>query len=255
MLEKLMINPWDARRDLIIPGDHHATVLFSVNHWIAVCNRAIADHGAFYVALSGGSTPKAIFERISSSPYCDKIDWSKVHLFWSDERAVPADHPDSNYHMAMEAGLKKMPIPPQNIHRMQAEDKIEEQALAYEQIIQSVLHNKSFDLIMLGMGEDGHTASLFPYTSALHVSNRLVVANLLPEKKIWRMTFTFDCINQASNICFYVIGASKKYRLAEILSSRDDFDRLPSQRVGTPEHHALWIVDDAAAFELLKHSN
>ncbi len=247
------IQSWDSRRDLVIPGDQHATILFCVDHWMSVCQRAIADHGAFYVALSGGSTPKAIFEKISSTPFSNLIQWSKVHLFWSDERAVAPTHPDSNYHMAMEAGLKNMPIPPEQIHRMPAEIKIEEGALAYQQVIHTVLKKQPFDLVMLGMGEDGHTASLFPYTSALQASNRLVVANWLPEKNIWRMTFTFDCINQATNICFYVIGASKKYRLAEILTSPEDRDRLPSQHVGTPEHHALWIVDEAASSELIKN--
>src|SRR5580692_9368376 len=102
LIEKLKITPWDERRDLIIPGDHYSTTFFCTDHWISLYNRSISDHGAFYVALSGGSTPKAIFERITSPPHDAQLDWSKVHLFWSDERAVPPDHPDSNFHMAMQ---------------------------------------------------------------------------------------------------------------------------------------------------------
>lgn len=251
LIERLKITPWDERRDLVIPGDNHSTTLFCTDHWISVCNKSISDHGAFYVALSGGSTPKAIFERITSPPYDNRIDWSKVHLFWSDERAVLPEHPDSNYHMAMQAGLQKMPIPKEQIHRMQAEKDIEAHALSYEKTIQSVLKGRPFDLVMLGMGEDGHTASLFPHTKALTETQRLVAANFLPEKNIWRMTFTYRCINAASHIALYVLGAGKKHILVEVLCSPDQFDRLPVQKVGTKEHHALWIVDEAAASEIL----
>jgi 6-phosphogluconolactonase len=250
--DRMKVTSWDHRRDLIVPGDHYSTTIFCTDHWIAACNRSISDHGAFFVALSGGSTPKSIFERITSDPYASRIDWSKVHLFWSDERAVPPDHPDSNYHMAMQAGLQNMPIPKAQIHRMQAERDIEQNALAYEKTVLSVLKGRPFDLVMLGMGEDGHTASLFPFTQALDETQRLVVANYLPDKKIWRMTFTFTCINQAAHIAIYVLGASKKYILAEVLTSPDQFGRLPIQRIGTPEHHALWIADESAASELLK---
>src|SRR5262249_37810698 len=154
---------------------------------------------------------KAIFERLTKPPYSTRIDWSKVHLFWSDERAVPPDHPDSNYRMAMEAGLSKMDIPASQIHRMHAETAIEDNARLYEKTIQHVLKLNSFDLVMLGVGEDGHTASLFPDTEALHApEERSVVANYLPDKKIWRMTFTFSCINRARHSVVYVLGASKK---------------------------------------------
>ena len=251
LIEKLQPRSWDERREIIVPGDYQLTLIFCVEHFIALCKQAIKDHGAFYVALSGGSTPKAIFEHLSSTPYDQMIEWNKVHLFWSDERACPPDHPDSNYRMAMQAGLSKMPIPKEQIHRMRAEENIEENASAYEQEIAATLKGRSFDLVMLGMGEDGHTASLFPHTEALKVHNRLVTANYLPDKKVWRMTFTYDCINQASHIAIYVLGASKKVTLAEVLLSPNQFDRYPIQKVGTLTHHALWIIDEAAAAELL----
>jgi len=121
LIEKLQPRAWDERRDIIVPGDYQMTLIFCVEHFIAQSKQAIKDHDAFFVALSGGSTPKAIFERLTSPPYDQMIEWNKLHLFWSDERAVPPDHADSNYHMAMLAGLSKMPIPKEQIHRMDAE--------------------------------------------------------------------------------------------------------------------------------------
>jgi 6-phosphogluconolactonase len=251
LMSKLKPKPWDERRYLIVPGDQNATLIFCLEHFIAAAKEAIADHGAFFVALSGGSTPKAIFEHLCESPYKQQLDWNKIELFWSDERSKGPNDPESNYHMAMEAGFNKMPIPPSQIHRMQAEEEIEKNALLYEKKIKEVLKGKPFDLIMLGMGEDGHTASLFPHTEGLKKTGRFVIANYVPQKKTWRMTFTYDCINQAHHIVVYVLGASKKQMLAEVLKSPDDFDLLPSQRIGTKEHKALWIADEAAAALLI----
>src|SRR6185369_8606463 len=192
--------------ELLVPGDYDATLHFCVEHFINTCRDAIQDHGQFFVALSGGSTPKAIYELLCQPPYSSEIEWSKIHLFWSDERSVPPTSPDSNYHMAMKAGFEKMLFVPEHIHRMVAETDIEKHALQYEKKILKTLQGQSFDLIMLGMGEDGHTASLFPETEALKAKGRLVVANHVPQKETWRMTLTFDCINDAANTVFYVMG-------------------------------------------------
>jgi len=252
LINQLQPKHWDDRRDLIVPGNNTATVIFCVEHFVALAKQAFQDHGAFYVALSGGSTPKAIFEHLTVHSLLSEADWKKVHLFWSDERAVAPTHSDSNYKMAMDAGLAKMPIPRAQIYRMQAEENIEANAQRYEQQIQKILQNRPFDLIMLGMGDDGHTASLFPHTEGLKAKGKLVVANYLPDKKVWRMTLTFDCINSSRNIAVYVLGAQKKFMLSEIFFSPDDFDRLPAQRVGSKEHKALWIADEAAAMELIE---
>lgn len=247
---KPLLKHWDSHRDLLIPGNAQMTLALCCEHWISLCKRAIEEHGAFFVALSGGSTPKAIFERITSPPYREMIDWSKVHLFWSDERAVPPDHPDSNYRMAMEAGLGKMRIPESQIHRMHAEEQIEDNARLYEKTIKEELKERCFDLVMLGVGEDGHTASLFPGTQALDApEERYVVANYLPDKKIWRMTFTFSCINRALHSAVYVLGASKKFILKQLFATDDG--RFPAQRVGTAGRPALWILDEAAASEII----
>jgi len=233
----------DERRRLEIVGDKEATTKFCVDHWVSAAKGAIDDHDAFYVALSGGSTPKVIFESLKNL----SLPWEKIHLFWSDERSVPPDDPSSNYKMAMDAGLKGR-VPDSQIHRMCAEGDIEQGAIDYERAIKTTLAGRPFDLVMLGMGDDGHTASLFPGTAALQEKNRLVVANHVPQKETHRMTMTFPCINSALNIAIYVLGASKEEMLPRVLSC-DDL-ALPASHVGTKERPALWIADQSAANKL-----
>lgn len=242
---KSCIYPWDARRDIAVPGNEKQTLQFCVDHFLEACKKAIEEKGSFYVALSGGSTPKALFSLITHPPYSSLIDWSKVHLFWSDERRVSPDDPDSNFHMAMQAGFKDVGIPSQQIHRMKAEGDIEKEAAAYEELLKTVLKGKGFDYLMLGMGEDGHTASLFPGTKALQEKESLVVANPVPQKNTVRMTLTFSCINASKSIVLYVLGKNKKEKVAEIFSLQSLI--YPVQSVGTKEHKALWITDDEAA--------
>lgn len=236
---------WDDRRDVMIAGNYENTLKFCADHFVKVYEESIKQHGSFFVALSGGSTPKALFSLLTKPPYLSKIDWSKVFLFWSDERAVGPENPDSNFHMAMEAGFSKVPIPSTHIHRMVAEKDIEQNALAYEKLIQSHLKKSEFDLVMLGMGEDGHTASLFPKTEGLKVQGRLVIANHVPQKNTWRMTFTFECINKARHIAIYVLGKNKQEMLKLCLTSKAHL--YPIEDIGTIEHKALWIVDEEAA--------
>lgn len=246
------VSHWDARRDVAIPGDSDQTLQFCIDHLINAYHAAIKSHGAFYIALSGGSTPKAIFEKLTQSPNKEKIDWSLVHLFWGDERSVSADSPDSNYHMAMKAGFGKMPIPPGQIHRMVAETNIQENADIYSQTILKVLKGGNFDYMMLGMGEDGHTASLFPHTVGLQENHKLVIANWVPQKNTWRMTLTYPCINSAKHIVIYVMGSAKKEMLESVLSEEKHFSDLPIVNIGRSTHKALWICDSAAAENIKK---
>ena len=229
--------------ELIVPGDHAATLHYAAEHFIECCKEAIQDHGAFYVALSGGSTPKELFTILTTGDYAREIEWDKIHLFWGDERSAPPTSSESNYHMAMKAGLEKMPIPPHHIHRMVAEKDIEKNAALYEKNLRNILGDRSLDLVMLGIGEDGHTASLFPNTEALTAKGKLVVANHVPQKDTFRMTFTFECINSATHIVFYVIGKAKHPILSHVFSKPPSF---PCQFVGTPENPALWIADTEA---------
>lgn len=243
---KKYVESYDERRDAAIAGAREKTIEFCVEHFFGVGQEALKDHGYFAVALSGGSTPKAIYQELATEKNRDRLDWSRILLFWSDERAVLPTHPDSNYKMAMEAGFAKLPISKSHIFRMKAESDIEVAAMEYEAIIEKNIPDKRFDLMMLGMGEDGHTASLFPKTHGLHSEERLVVANFIPSFNAWRMTLTFECINQAKNIAIYVIGKSKAEMLKRVLSKVYDPDNLPIQRVGTSTNHALLIADNEA---------
>jgi 6-phosphogluconolactonase len=248
---KKQIQSYDERRDILIPGDEKSTLEFCIQQFIEIGRQAIEQHNYFAVALSGGSTPKSIYKGLSSEKYKNQLDWSKVLLFWSDERSVPPNDPESNFHMAMEAGFKNLPLKKENIFRMKAEDDIEEHAKEYERTIREKIPSKIFDLVMLGMGEDGHTASLFPKTHALHApASRLVVANFVTQKNTWRMSLTFDCINQAKHIAIYVIGKNKTEMVKRIFNSAYDPDLLPIQKIGIPQNHALWILDQDAAQEL-----
>ncbi len=239
---------FDDRRDIIVPGNMQETLTFCVEHFIAIGNKAIAARGKFTVALSGGSTPKAIFQLLASPAYREKLDWNKTFVFWSDERCVPPTDSESNYHMAMEAGFSSLPIPKEQIFRMPADSPdLSAAAKSYEELILKHVPAGSFDLVMLGMGEDGHTASLFPKTHGLHADDGLVIPNYVPQKNTWRMSFTFDCINNSHNIAIYVIGKSKVTMLKHVLTAPFDPDTLPIQNIGTRSHKALWIADADAA--------
>lgn len=245
-----IIESYDERRDIVVPGNAEKTILFSVNHFLTTARNSIQNQGYFAVALSGGSTPKAIYQTLAQHPEKTTIDWSRVLLFWGDERNVPLNHSESNYHMAMEAGFKKLSIPTKNIFPMPVQGDLEKGALQYEKLIQEKIPRKKFDLVMLGMGEDGHTASLFPFTHALHAINRLVVANYIPQKNTWRMTITFDCINTSEAPVFYVMGGSKAAMVKTVLTGPYQPDLYPSQRVGTSNGKALWVLDNEAYKEI-----
>lgn len=242
---------FDARRQIALPGDHQETVLFATNHLLDTGKRAIETRGQFTIALSGGSTPKAIFQELKN--HKTALDWSRVFVFWSDERAVPPDHPDSNYKMAMDNGLKELPIPKHQIFRMEAEHNLDAHATAYEELIKQIVDDEQFDLIMLGMGDDGHTASLFPNTKALDIKDRLVTGNYIDKQKTHRMTFTFPLIQKGLTKAIYVIGGEKAEVVSNVLYDQKGI--YPSGLVGTKELPALWILDDRASTSLMKKRN
>lgn len=243
------IQSWDDRRDWIACGNPEKTVAFAAEHWIHQAKRSIQQRGRFAVALSGGSTPKAIYEKVTQSK---EIDWENVWLFWSDERAVLPDHADSNYKMAMESGFQKVGIPSQQIFRMKAESDLEKNANQYEDLIKRYLGGKHyFDLVMLGVGEDGHTASLFPDTAALAITDRLVTGHWIPKLNTHRMTLTFPCINQSHATVVYALGHTKQKIISQALHAAI-ISPWPASRIGTSEHKALWILDEAASSLLNK---
>lgn len=212
---------------------------------------AVRINGKFTVALSGGSTPKTLYSLLATKA---AIPWDKVDFFWGDERHVPPDQPESNYRMADEALLSKIPTPPENIFRIHAEEKdAAAAALQYEQALKKFFHLAPgqfprFDLILLGTGPDGHTASLFPGTAALNENQRLVVANWVPKFNTHRITFTFPVLNAAACVMFLASGADKAPILHEILEN--SAANLPSQKVQPVNGELIWLVDEPAASTL-----
>jgi 6-phosphogluconolactonase len=218
---------------------------------------AVAARGRFTVALSGGSTPKRLYELLAAAPSRSQIDWGRIEFFWSDERCVPPDHKDSNYRMACEAMLAQLPIPAEHVHRMQAERSDRDAAARdYEAVLARVFGVPSgaeppaIDLILLGMGPDGHTASLFPHTKALDENSRWVVANHVPQLNTDRLTLTRPILNRGRVVLFLVVGADKAERLAEVCAGPADPKRLPAQSIRPPEGELIWFVDSAAAARL-----
>ena len=218
---------------------------------------AVGARGRFTVALSGGSTPRALFQLLAREPYRSAIDWERVEVFWGDERCVPPTHADSNYRMAREALLDPVATPGARVHRLAAEsDDREAAAAAYATEIARVLGGDpggaapAFDLVLLGMGPDGHTASLFPGTAALAERRRWVVANWVQKFGTYRITMTWAVLNRAAHVLFLVAGADKAATLRDVLEGPFDLDRLPSQGVRPEAGRVVWLVDRAAAAQL-----
>lgn len=219
--------------------------------FLAQASQAVRTNGRFTVALSGGSTPKAMFSLLATRP---NVPWDKICFFWGDERHVPPDHSDSNYRMADQALLSKVPVPPENIFRVHSEEKdADAAALQYEQVLKDFFHLSPgqfprFDLILLGVGPDGHAASLFPGTSGVNESRRLVVANWVPKLNTYRITFTFPVLNAAACVMFLASGPDKAPILHEVLENPGA--DLPSQKVRPTNGKLIWLVDAPAAGSL-----
>ena len=208
---------------------------------------AIAERGRFAVALAGGSTPKATYE-VLARDHSQDVDWPNVHAFFGDERTVPPDHEDSNYRMAREALLDHVPVG--SVHRMRGELPPDEAAASYERELGQFFGGEAvLDLVMLGIGPDGHTASLFPGTAALGVTDRLAVANPVPKLGTTRLTLTVPVLNAAREVRFLVAGAGKAGALAEILEGDADPREYPAKLV-RPPGGPIWMVDHAAASAL-----
>jgi 6-phosphogluconolactonase len=216
---------------------------------------AIAQYGRFAIALSGGSTPRNLYTLIAANASAS-LPWDRMFFFWSDERHVPPDDPESNYGMARDTLLSKVAIPPANIFPVPAENPDASAAAeTYEQTLRKFFavgpgEFPRFDLILLGMGPDGHTASLFPETAALQEKSRLVVANWVEKLKASRITFTLPVLKAARCVAFLVSGADKAAVLHEVLEGNVPAEKYPSKLVRPSEGKLIWFVDRAAASEL-----
>jgi len=240
-------------RELIITADPKELAVKAADLFAGVAQESIRQRGRFTAALSGGNTPRIVNQEISAR-LADQLDWSRIFIFFGDERPVPPDHPESNYRMARESLLEKVPIPSENVHRIPSEKDPQEAAKEYEADLRAVfpapMDFPVFDLIFLGMGEDGHTASLFPNSPALQEEERWVVKNRVERLETDRITLTLPVINRARNVIFLVAGASKAPALKQVLEGPPDPARYPSQSV-LPRGRLVWLVDHAAASLLI----
>ena len=240
-------NEWD---NLKILPDKQALIQYTAERIVRMITATLDVNHHFSLALSGGSTPQPVYEMIAEkfSPY---LDWSRIHLFFGDERSVPPNDEQSNYHMVKAALLDHISIPDENVHRMQGEIDPHTAAEAYEAEIKAFFGDdeSTFDLNLLGMGEDGHTASLFPNTDALHEQDKLVIAHHVKAKgDLWRISQTYPTILRSSNIMFLVSGEGKSEALKAVLEGNYMPEEYPSQVVARSEHqHIVWAVDSAAA--------
>jgi len=224
----------------------------AASRFVETATKALADFGTFRVALSGGTTPQGLYARLAAEPFRSRVDWARVQVFWGDERCVPPDHADSNYRLARELLLSKVPVRAENVYRMRGEATDPDLAAAeYAGELQAAFGLKRgerprFDLILLGMGADGHTASLFPHSPALREVTRLAVAVYVDAVKGYRITLTLPVLNNAADVLFLVSGSDKAERLRAVLGGKPSH-AAPASMV-RPERGTLhWIVDRTAA--------
>ncbi len=242
-------------KELIVCPDAEELNQRAAERFVRLSMEAVSATGRFAVALSGGSTPRALYSLLASQTFQPLVPWSKVHFFWGDERCVPPDHPDSNYGMARVSMLEKVPVPTENLYRVPTEKgNAQSVAAEYERVLRTFFglnegQQPRFDLILLGMGEDGHTASLFPGTAALQETG-IVAANDIQKLETHRITLTISAINQAAHIVFLISGPSKALVLKKVLEGQYRPRRLPSQSIQPVEGKLLFLVDRAAASEL-----
>ncbi len=220
--------------------------------FVSKANAAVERQGRFTVALSGGSTPKGLYTLLATD-FQSSIPWERIFFFWGDERHVPPGHPDSNYRMAYTALLSKVPVPPQNVFRIPAEDQNPDAvAEAYEKTLRGFFQLRPgqlprFDLLLLGMGPDGHTASLFPGTRALEERARLVAPNWVEKFKAYRITLTLPALNHSACIVFLVSGEDKATTLRSVLEGNSSAEQLPASMVRPTDGRLLWLLDRTAA--------
>lgn len=216
---------------------------------IRAADEAIALTDRFTIALSGGSTPKLLHARLAES-YRDAIDWTKVEIFFGDERCVPPEHPESNYRMARETLLSKLPIPGDNVYRMRGEIDPNEAAKEYGQMLKEKFGEGGMDFVLLGMGEDGHTLSLFPGTAAVNETKHRCVANYAEHSttgKSWRVTLTAPFVNRCREVTILVAGQSKSQTLSQVLEGPRQAEKFPVQLIEPRSGKLTWLIDAQAA--------
>jgi 6-phosphogluconolactonase len=240
------------RINYYVEPDAAALARRAAQYFVEMAGEAVEAHGRARIAISGGATPKAAFELLAdpSQPWFNRMPWQALDLYWVDERCVPPDHADSNYRMTREALLDRVPLRPEQIHRIEGAAAARYESELRNNFRLEGAESPRFDLVALGMGSDGHTASLFPHTEAIHQMNSLVTANYVPQMDAWRITLTWPVINHARSVFFLVSGEDKAAVLQEVLTGPLDPERLPSQLIWPSSGILTYILDKAAAAHL-----
>ncbi|AWX43083.1 6-phosphogluconolactonase [Flagellimonas maritima] len=219
-------------------------------HFSAYFSELFKDKSTFHVALSGGSTPKVVFD-VLAADFSSKIDWTKIHFYWGDERCVPPSDDESNYKMTMEHLFSKIDVPKENIHRILGEKEPLLEAMRYGGLLEKNLPSQNgtpqFDLVILGMGDDGHTASIFPHEIELWDSSRNCEVAVHPDSGQKRVTITGKIINAASQVAFLVTGSGKAEKVKAIIEKQEDFKKYPASLVSPDSGNLIWFLDGDAA--------
>ncbi len=251
-----------AKFDIRVVVNAEELSLKAAEEFVHRAEEAVQARGIFTIALAGGSTPKSLYTLLASNTasFREQVPWNKVHFFWGDERHVPPDHPDSNYRMVQERLLSQVPVPPENVHRIFTENSDPGKAAdEYEQVLHDFFELREeklprFDLVLLGMGPDGHTASLFPGSNTIHEQTHLVAAPWVEKQNTYRVTLTPPVLNNALCAIFLVSGSEKSKTLQAVLEGDPEPERFPAQIIRPKRGTLLWLVDQAAARLLQKQA-
>lgn len=237
--------------NLLICKDEEAVAREAAERFVCSAIRSVAEYREFYVAIPGGSSPKEMFKLLATDEYARTIPWDKTQIFFTDERCVPPDSGESNYRQAYDLLFSKIPIPDSNIHRFYSELPPEEAAASYDESIRNIMgYERQFDLIILGMGSDSHTASLFPNSPALDETRRFAVENYVEKLDAYRLTLTIPVLSSARNIIILAIGKEKAEALSIALNGQSNPNLYPVQAIQPNQGTLLWIVDKDAASKL-----
>lgn len=242
---------------LVLP-DPAAIAAEAAERFAAICARAAALRGACAVALSGGETPKRLYAALASDAYRRRVPWERLEVFWGDERCVPPDDPRSNYRVARDLLLSKVPLPAEHVYPMLGDTPDHEAAAAaYEKTLRAALPRTAdgwprFDLVLLGLGDNAHTASLFPHSAVLRERDRAVVAEFVEDAGMWRMTLTAPLLNRAAEILFLVAGGSKADAVRAVLEGPADPDDVPAALIRPVDGRVTWLLDAPAASRLTR---
>ncbi len=236
-----------------IYADYELLSQAAASLFIDLADQAVAAHGRFCVALSGGSTPRRMYELLATMPFRNQIKWDSVHIFWGDERCVPADDPRSNALMARQALLDHVPVPADQIHPIQGDLPPAQAAVQYEAELRAFFGSQpgKLDLVLLGLGENAHTASLFPHSPVLNEKERWASEVYVPEQDMYRVTLTAAFIDLADQVAFIVSGADKAHALQMVLEGPNEPEEFPAQLICPSTAHPLWLVDRAASHKLV----